>query len=479
MLPVVGSLGPLHVTLLAIFTVAQVLYLLTLLVSAYFFTRPVNIVHPGPELPDDVPRILLLYPVLTEDEETMRTTFLALERADYPKDRFCVVAIPNHDDLYSLKGLHNLQREFSWLDVLEVPSTSESSWDAVWHAWTSNPKAYWWHAGKRSGERALPAKKTRQLVYAFYTLTSPDDAEDTIISYIDADSAPPPAYFRGAEGMVDYDVVQLTNVSGTLLRSWASSFHSADHMSWDGSMYAHMTADGRHPYWVLGKGVFFKASDLHALGGFHPWLTIEDPEVGMRFWVNGKRLGVVRDPLIEEVPLTFRQGVTQRKRWVCGFFQSLGAPLTSMGMTAPQRLRARLNFVPCLSLLINPLGFATGLWVLVESALGHHPVDTGLVVLGVVDVAGALMVMLYNWVNAWRLTALVLDRRSERLRFVARINPLFMLLWWLFWTVSLFIGFRMFVTDRGLTWERTQKADANHNLVRNLEGAPVVDPSLR
>ena len=84
---------------------------------------------------------------------------------------------------------------------------------------------------------------------------------------------------------------------------------------------------------MLGKGLFFKASDLVALGGFHPWLTIEDPEVGMRFWINGKRLGIIENPLIEEVPTTFVHGITQRKRWVAGFFQSLASPLREMGMT--------------------------------------------------------------------------------------------------------------------------------------------------
>ena len=97
-----------------------------------------------------------------------------------------------------------------------------------------------------------------------------------------------------------------------------------------------MSANGRHPFYVLGKGLFFRISDLIAHGGFHPWLTIEDPEVGMRLWVNGARLGVVDSPLVEEVPATWVQGVTQRKRWVCGFFQTLGRPLSRHGHAVAQ-----------------------------------------------------------------------------------------------------------------------------------------------
>jgi hypothetical protein len=240
-------------------------------------------------------------------------------------------------------------------------------------------------------------------------------------------------------------------------------------MCWDASMYQHMTAHGKHPYYVLGKGLFFRSWDLHAFGGFHPWLTIEDPEVGMRLWTNGRRLGVVAQPLVEEVPRTFRQGVTQRKRWVCGFFQSLGSPLTQMGMTATQRFRARLNLVPCLSLLINPLGLAAGIWILEQTIAGHRPEDLPLTALSAVNIAAAAIILGFNWINAYQVSGLVLGRRRDKWRFALRVNPLFVMLYWLFWSVSLVIGIQMFLRDKGLVWERTEKVDANHDLVRVLE----------
>jgi glycosyltransferase XagB len=461
-----------RLALLVLFVATQAVYLASMLVTVYFYSRPVDLVTLA-DLPPDraaYPPVLLLYPVLRELEETMRTTFCALDNIDYPRDRYRIVAIPNHNDHATIAALLRLQAEFSWLELLVVPATSDPSWDVVWRQWESNPKAYWWHSGKRARARDLPAKKTRQLIYAFYSLC-PAGAADTLISYIDADSAPPPNYFQlGAAGAAVYDVVQLTNVAGNILSSWASSFHGFDHMCWDASMYPHMTAHGKHPFYVLGKGLFYRSSDLHALGGFHPWLTIEDPEVGMRLWVNGRRLGVVREPLIEEVPRTFRHGVTQRKRWVCGFFQSLGSPLTAMGMTWSQRLRARLNLVPCLSLLVNPIGMAVGIWILVLAAVGDRPVDLPLTVLSAVNILGALVILGHNWANAWKVSRLVLDSRWSRLQFALRVNPLLVMAYWGFWCLSIVIGIQMFLRDTGLTWERTVKVDANHDLVRTLEG---------
>jgi cellulose synthase/poly-beta-1,6-N-acetylglucosamine synthase-like glycosyltransferase len=457
-----------RIALLGLFVVTQVLYLASMLLVAYFYSWPVDLVKPEHLSADRTtyPPVLLLYPVLRELEETMRTTFHALDKIDYPRDRYRIVAIPNHDDNATIAALQRLQAVFSWLEILSVPPTSHASWNTVWEAWESNPKAYWWHTGKRSRVRDLPPKKTRQLVYAFYNLCHAG-AEDTLISYIDADSAPPPNYFLlGAAGASNYDVVQLTNVAGNVLSSWATSFHGFDHMCWDASMYAHMTAHGKHPFYVLGKGLFFRSSDLHAFGGFHPWLTIEDPEVGMRLWTNGRRLGVVQEPLVEEVPATFRLGVTQRKRWVCGFFQSLSSPLKHMGMTGLQRFRARLNLIPCLSLLVNPIGIAVGIWVLALAISGDRLVDFPLAALAAVNILGMFIILMHNWINAWKVSRLVLRSRRERLWLAFRVNPLFVIAYWLFWSVSIIIGLQMFIRDKGLIWERTEKVDANHDLVR-------------
>jgi glycosyltransferase XagB len=473
--------------LFGLFIVTQVIYMGSMLVIAFFYSRPVDLVDPA-HLPADeasYPPVLLFYPVLRELEETMRTTFYALDSIDYPRDRYRIVAIPNYDDFETIAALERLQLTFPWLEILSVPPTSDISWNVVWQQWENNTKAYWWHSGKRAGIRDLPPKKTRQLIYAFYNLC-PRGAEDTLISYIDADSAPPPNYFLlGAAGVSSYDVVQLTNAAGNILTSWASSFHGFDHMCWDASMYAHMTAHGKHPFYVLGKGLFFRSSDLHSFGGFHPWLTIEDPEVGMRLWTNGRRLGVVSQPLVEEVPRTFRLGVIQRKRWVCGFFQSLGSPLKLMGMTGPQRFRARLNLVPCLALLTNPIGILIGACVLGLTLDGRRPIDRPLEILAAINLTGLLVILCCNWFNAWRVSRLVLATSRDRLRLAARVNPIFVLGYWVFWCVSIVIGLQMFLRDKGLVWERTEKVDANHDLVRESElvgarvsQAPAARPAI-
>ena len=461
----------LGVVLLALFVGTQILYLLSMLVEGYFFTRPVNKVDLSrldEVAPADCPHIVLFYPVLRELEGTMRTTFAALAKLDYPADRYSIVAIPNADDRATVASLQRLQHEFPRLEVMAVPPTSDPRWQCVWDAWRGNPNASWFPRGRGAGARDLPPKKTRQLVYAFYNMmaTRPGGA-DCLISYIDADSLVPPNLFRAAAaGSRDYDVLQATNVAGNLLHTMAASWFAFDHLAWDANLYRHTTANGRQPFWVLGKGLFFRAADLLEYGGFHPWITIEDPEVGLRLWANGKRLGVIDAPLIEEVPETFAVGIKQRMRWVAGFFQTLDLPLRELNLSPGERLRAWLNFLPCLSLAANGIGIPIGVWALAAWGLGESPLPDWTTPLVIANLVCFAAVMAKIYAGAWRMAANVLSRR-QRIWYMVRVNPISLILFWCLWIVPLWLGWRMYRKDSGLVWERTEKINANKDLLRS------------
>jgi hypothetical protein len=430
--------------------------------------------------PEDFPHIVLFYPVLREPESAMRTTFLSLAELEYPSDKYLVVAIPNSDDLETIASLKRLREEFPFLKILEVPPTTDRSWETVWRHWTENPKAYWWHKGPYAKDKNLPPKKTRQLIYAFYTMADYlPEGEDFLVNYIDADSCPPRDHFLAAAvGIRHYDVLQATNIAGNLNDSLAATFHSFDHMCWDGLKYPHLSANGRHPYWVLGKGLFYKASDLLALGGFHPWVAIEDPEVGMRFWVNGKRLGIIANPLIEEVPVTFNRGIIQRKRWVCGFFQSLsGSTLKELGYTPLQRFQAWTNFLPCLSFWIGSLGIPLGIWALWTYLNGTSPLPRWTIGHSIFNLSCLVLTLSVLYWNTWKRTAIVLERTRDRLWYLLRVNPVFLMTWWLIWIIPLWIGWRMYREDGGLVWARTLKIDANAQLVRQMLEKPAEEPA--
>ncbi len=445
-------------------------------VDAFWFTRKVRKVDMSlacrldPDQ-DKWPYIVLFYPVLRELEETMDTTFASLAEMDYPAKRFKVIAIPNLDDTKTLASIQRLQSKYPFVELIAVPKTSDPSWARVWQAWDSCPHVYWWHQGKRERNRDLPPKKTRQLIYALYkvvaNLRDTEDLSNVLIDYIDADSCPPKDHFKAAAigiTVQGFGVLQATNVAGNPLNSMAATMNSLDHMAWDGLKYAHLSS-GETPFWVLGKGLFFKASDLVELGGFNPWITIEDPEVGMRFYKNGRRLGIIEGALIEEVPNTFRKSVIQRKRWVAGFWQSLTSPLTAMGYTPKEKFLAWLIFAPCLSLQFNAFTALISGWQAYRFFEGTGALPEWVNYLAAVNLACLVTSLTMMYVNTWKRTRLVLDSFWSRAWYMVRINPLFVLLWWIFWTVPLTIGFWMYLTDRGLVWQRTEKLAKHRGLV--------------
>jgi glycosyltransferase XagB len=467
-----GFFSALDSFLVGFFVLTQISYLLGFLLEGYFFASPINWVDEsriGDLRWENLPNIVLFYPVLREPVDTMHTTMVSLTRMNYPAEKFRVVAIPNSNDLVTIDHLKDLQREFPFLELMEVPPTSDPSWDCVWESWEKNPKAYWFHKGERAGNRDLPPKKTRQLIYASYNMAKQreeDGSGSFLINYIDADSCLPPDHFlHGAVGAATFDVCQATNVAGNLNETIWSSWYAFDHMAWDGLKFAHLSANGNHPYWMLGKGLFFWSHDIVDLGGFHPWLTIEDPEVGMRFWTNGKRMGVIKTAVIEEAPESFEVGTKQRTRWVAGFFQSLATPLKDMGMPLSGRIKAWLNFAPLLNFIVNWFGLPLGVWALIVWYYGVSPLPGWTTGFAAFNIIVYLVAMVHLYINTWRRTALVLDTTRERLWYMFRVNPVFIQLHWLLWAIPVVRGFIWYLKDGGLVWEPTRKVNSMEGLI--------------
>ena len=87
------------------------------------------------------------------------------------------------------------------------------------------------------------------------------------------------------------------------------------------------------------------------------------------------------------------------------------------------------------------------------------------------------MSLTHLYVHTWRRAALVLPRRRDRVWYLLRVNPVFIMAWWLVWLIPLWIGFGMYLRDEGQIWERTEKSDANHTLVRALRAQPAIRAS--
>jgi len=154
--------------------------------------------------------------------------------------------------------------------------------------------------------------------------------------------------------MQQFDVVQSTNIAGNLLASWPASWHAMEPPELGRTPLPHLSANGRIVL-AARKGVFYRllrsardrrvqSVDRHRGSGSRD-----------RLWVNGKRLGIITNRSSRGAgDAAPRHRPTQA--WVCGFLQSLNAPLKQMGMTFSQRLRAADELLALPVLLVNPVG---------------------------------------------------------------------------------------------------------------------------
>ena len=106
------------IVLLSLYYFTQGFYSLSFLVDGYLFSRPVNMIDMDEKTDlvegskKDYPAIVLFYPVLEEQELVMRTTMIALDELEYPKDRYRVIAIPNANDWATIGALRISRRSF-------------------------------------------------------------------------------------------------------------------------------------------------------------------------------------------------------------------------------------------------------------------------------------------------------------------------------------------------------------------------------
>lgn len=84
-----------YLTFLIIYVISQLIYFFAYLVDIYLLTLPKNTVELKETalLEGEYRFIILLYPVLKELKSTMRTSFQAMTKLDYPKDRYRIISI--------------------------------------------------------------------------------------------------------------------------------------------------------------------------------------------------------------------------------------------------------------------------------------------------------------------------------------------------------------------------------------------------
>jgi len=178
-----------------------------------------------------------------------------------------------------------------------------------------------------------------------------------------------------------------------------------------------------------GTSNHFKTDKLRELGGWDPFNTTEDADLGIRIGAKGLKVGVIRSTTYEEANSRVGNFIKQRTRWIKGYMQTF-----LVYMRNPFKLLAVVGVKAWLSFQLfiggTPqlfvLNFLMYLFALATIAInfftGTAVVPDGLLYLGVLNLlAGNFIAIYMNMLGAFQ-------RKNYRLILLALLNPFYWLL---------------------------------------------------
>ncbi|MCX7047844.1 MAG: glycosyltransferase [Candidatus Sumerlaeota bacterium] len=198
----------------------------------------------------------------------------------------------------------------------------------------------------------------------------------------------------------------------------------------------------RSPIPLGGTSNHFKVEILRRIGGWDPWNVTEDCDLGIRLSRARCGIRVLESTTWEEAPCKLRPWMTQRSRWIKGYWQTFlvhtRSPFRSLWQLGPWKFLMMALTVggQVMTLLLMPVCWAIlGLWYVKQWKLFDPREEWSIVLL-----YATILMGLFN--GYFVLIHLIggLRRRYYRLM----LPGLFMPLYWLMMSLGGWLGFLQF-----------------------------------
>ncbi|RJF74815.1 glycosyltransferase [Rhodopseudomonas palustris] len=237
---------------------------------------------------DETLPVYTLVAALYREAGTVADLVAALEALDYPHEKLDIILVLEPNDLATRAALARLKPR-PHLRVLIAPPFG-------------------------------PQTKPKALNYALAF------ARGEILAVYDAEDRPEPGQLRAALDAFDQHgpatgCVQASLSIDNLTHSWLSRTFLAEYAGQFDLVLRGMTAL-RMPLPLGGTSNHFRVSVLRAVGGWDPFNVTEDADLGFRLARFGYGAAAFASTTFEEAPITLRNWLPQRTRWMKGFIQT-------------------------------------------------------------------------------------------------------------------------------------------------------------
>ncbi|MCG6207848.1 glycosyltransferase [Rhodopseudomonas sp. HC1] len=237
---------------------------------------------------DETLPVYTLIAALYREAGTVADLVAALEALDYPREKLDIILVLEPGDLATRAALARLKPR-PHLRVLVAPPFG-------------------------------PQTKPKALNYALAF------AHGDFLAVFDAEDRPEPGQLRAAlDAFAQHGpatgCVQASLSIDNLTHSWLSRSFAAEYAGQFDLVLRGLSAL-RTPLPLGGSSNHFRVAVLRDIGGWDPFNVTEDADLGFRLARFGYRSHAFTSTTFEEAPVTLRNWLPQRTRWMKGFIQT-------------------------------------------------------------------------------------------------------------------------------------------------------------
>lgn len=234
------------------------------------------------------PMISVLLPAYHEPKFILAATLKSIFEADYPRECLEVLVVTQVDDEETNEAIADLQRKY--------------------------PRLIQIIGDGKDGTTGKPAALNLGLKQARGKIVGVIDAEDLVEPFVFKKAA-----YRLEEGYVACQgILDMINEAD----GWRNLQFRAEYGHWF-RIYLPSVARVGFPFPLGGTTNFFQRQFLLELGGWDAWNLTEDFELGLRLYIQGKKIAIIHSVTKEESPINWSDWLKQRTRWQRGKIQTL------------------------------------------------------------------------------------------------------------------------------------------------------------
>lgn len=266
------------------------LYLLQSSLKLYLLYKAIKI-ETIPKLISDTDLVLPIYTILIPlyQEACMVDEIIKYMQAlNYPYHKKDIKIIVEEDDLLTIEAINKRQIPSNF-QVIKVPFS-------------------------------LPRTKPKALNYAML------HAKGKYLAIYDAEDRPEVNQLLHAVGLFaslsdEYVCLQARLNFHNLDQGWLAKYFSIEYSLWFDYILKGLCTNNL-PITLGGTSNHFKIEVLRRIGSWDAYNVTEDADLGLRLYLNGYKVFVMDSLTLEESPVTVKNWLYQRSRWIKGYMQT-------------------------------------------------------------------------------------------------------------------------------------------------------------